>query len=484
MSATEASAAPGSPATPDSSVGPAAAAPGSVGADLVARPELLAGWGRTAPTIARLVQPRDLADQLVAVASAGERGVLARGLGRGYGDCAQNAGGTVIDGPALSGLSDVDLESASIRVLAGTSLDELMRWLVPLGLFVPVTPGTRLVTVGGAIAADIHGKNHHVKGSWGDHVTSFRLIDGFGELRDVSRESDPELFRATVGGMGLTGIITDATVQMQPIGSSQLLVDTDRTADLDEVMALMVEGDDRYDYSVAWIDILAKGSSMGRSILDRGRFATRAEALASGATDPYAYNPHQLPSVPDLAPSGLINKLFCKAFNEAWYRKAPVQRRDALLSIEQFFHPLDMVQDWNRAYGTRGFFQWQYAVPDESAEVVRRSLERLSGAGVPSFLAVLKRFGPGNDSPLSFPTKGWTLAFDTAVEPGLERLFDELDEMVVAAGGRIYLAKDSRVRPELVPLMYPQLDEWRAVRERVDPDQRFRSDMSRRLRLY
>ena len=188
--------------------------------------------------------------------------------------------------------------------------------------------------------------------------------------------------------------------------------------------------------------------------------------------------------MPDLAPSGLINKLFCKAFNEAWYRKAPVQRRDALLSIEQFFHPLDMVQDWNRAYGARGFFQWQYAVPDDAAEVVRRSLERLSGAGVPSFLAVLKRFGPGNDSPLSFPTKGWTLAFDTAVEPGLERLFDELDEMVVAAGGRIYLAKDSRVRPELVPLMYPQLDEWRAVRERVDPQRRFRSDMSRRLRLY
>ena len=456
----------------------------SAAEDLVARPELLAGWGRTAPTTALVVQPRDLSDQLATVASAGERGVLARGLGRGYGDCAQNAGGTVLDGPALSGLRDVDLDAATIRVLAGTSLDELMRWLVPLGLFVPVTPGTRLVTVGGAIAADIHGKNHHVKGSWGDHVTSFALIDGFGELREVSRESDPELFRATVGGMGLTGIITEATVQMQPIGSAQLLVDTDRTADLDEVMALMVEGDDRYDYSVAWIDILAKGASMGRSILDRGRFATSAEVLASGATDPYAYNPHQLPSVPDLAPSGLINKLFCTAFNELWYRKAPVQRRDALLSIEQFFHPLDMVQDWNRAYGARGFFQWQYAVPDEAAEVVRRSLERLSGAGVPSFLAVLKRFGPGNDSPLSFPTKGWTLAFDTAVEPGLERLFDELDEMVVAAGGRIYLAKDSRVRPELVPVMYPQLDEWRAVRERVDPQQRFRSDMSRRLRLY
>jgi decaprenylphospho-beta-D-ribofuranose 2-oxidase len=445
---------------------------------------MLWGWGRTAPTAANLVHAATLDEQLTAVAAVDDRGVLARGLGRGYGDCAQNAGGVVIDGPSRSGLLDVDLDAATIRVLAGTSLDDLMRWLVPLGLFVPVTPGTRLVTVGGAIAADIHGKNHHVKGSWGNHVQSLRLIDGHGQLLDVSPESDPELFWATVGGMGLTGIIVDATVRMQPIESSQLVVDTDRTQDLDEVMTLMVEGDDRYDYSVAWIDILARGASMGRSILDRGRFATRDEVLASGADDPYAYHPHQLPSVPDVVPSGLINKLFCRAFNEAWYRKAPAQRRDALLSIEQFFHPLDMVSDWNRAYGRRGFFQWQFVVPDESSDVVRRSLERLSAEGVPSFLAVLKRMGPANPAPLSFPTKGWTLAFDTATEPGLDRLFDELDEMVVEAGGRIYLAKDSRVRPELVPMMYPRLDEWRAVRDRVDPERRFRSDMARRLQLY
>ncbi len=447
-------------------------------------PTMLWGWGRTAPTAANLVHATTLDEQLAAVGAVDDRGVLARGLGRGYGACAQNAGGIVIDGPSRSGLLAVDLDAATIRVLAGTSLADLMRWLVPLGLFVPVTPGTRLVTVGGAIAADIHGKNHHVKGSWGSHALSMRLIDGHGQLLDVSPTTDPELFWATVGGMGLTGIIADATVKMQPIESSQLVVDTDRTQDLDEVMTLMVEGDDHYDYSVAWIDILARGASMGRSILDRGRFATRAEALAGGADDPYAYHPHQLPSVPDLVPSGLINKLFCRAFNEAWYRKAPSQRRDALLSIEQFFHPLDMVSDWNRAYGRRGFFQWQFVVPDESSDVVRRSLERLSAEGVPSFLAVLKRMGPANPAPLSFPTKGWTLAFDTATVPGLDRLFDELDEMVVEAGGRIYLAKDSRVRPELVPQMYPRLDEWRAVRDRVDPERRFRSDMARRLQLY
>jgi len=446
-------------------------------------PTLLAGWGRTCPTMADLVRPHSDADAVEAVRTTGARGIVARGLGRAYGDSAQNSGGLVLDGPSRSGVLDVDLERSTVRVRSGTSLDELMKWFVPLGLFVPVTPGTRSVTVGGAIAADIHGKNHHVKGSWGNHVESLRLIDGHGEVRDISPTVEPELFWATVGGMGLTGIVLDATIRMSPVESSRLVVDTDRTADLDEVMSLMVEGDDRYDYSVAWIDIMARGASMGRSILDRGRFATRDEALAGGAGDPYAYHPHQLPSVPDVFPPGLINKLFCRAFNEAWYRKTPATRRDALMTIEQFFHPLDMVSDWNRAYGGRGFLQWQYAVPDEAGEVVRRSLQRLSEVSVPSFLAVLKRFGPGNPGPLSFPTKGWTLAFDTAIDPGLDRLFDELDEMIVEAGGRIYLAKDSRVRPELIPQMYPRLREWQEIREKVDPEGRFRSDLGRRLRL-
>lgn len=445
---------------------------------------LLSGWGRTSPTAAELVRPRDLDDVLDEVRNAGPRGVLARGLGRAYGDSAQNAGGRVLHGPSLSGLLDIDLAAPRITVRAGTSLDDIIRWLVPLGLFVPVTPGTRSVTVGGAIAADIHGKNHHVKGSWCNHVESFRIVDGFGEVRDVSRESDPQLFWATAGGMGLTGVVVDATVRMQPIESSMLLVDTDRAPDLDSVMQLMVEGDDRYDYSVAWIDLIARGSAMGRSVLDRGRFATREEVLAAGITDPYRYHPHHVASAPDVFPSGLLNKLSIRAFNELWYRKAPKVRRDHLMTIEAFFHPLDMVTGWNRMYGSRGFLQWQFAVSDERSDVIRTAVQRLSDAGASSFLAVLKRFGPGNDGYLSFPMKGWTLALDIPVGVGLDRLLDELEELVVEAGGRIYLAKDSRVRPELIPEMYPRLDEWRKVRESVDPAERFRSDMARRLRLF
>jgi decaprenylphospho-beta-D-ribofuranose 2-oxidase len=444
---------------------------------------LLWGWGRTAPTAAEVAFARDDAEATAVVRAAGERGVLARGLGRGYGDCAQNSGGLVLDGPSSSGLVDVDLRSGLVTARAGTSLDDLMRWLVPHGWFVPVTPGTRMVTVGGAIAADIHGKNHHKKGSWCNHVERMVLLDGTGEVREVTPEGDPEVFWATAGGMGLTGAVLEATFRMTPISSSRLLVDTDRAPDLDSVMALMVEGDDDYEYSVAWIDILAGGASMGRSILERGRFATREEVDAAGVGDPFGYGPHQLPSLPDLFPSGLVNRLSCRAFNELWFRKAPARRRDEIRSIEGFFHPLDMVSDWNRVYGGAGFLQWQFAVPDEAGEVVRTSLQRLSAEGVPSFLAVLKRFGPGNDGHLSFPTRGWTLAFDTPTLPGLDRLFDELDELVVEAGGRIYLAKDSRVRPELLAAMYPRLDEWREVRAKVDPDGRFRSDMGRRLGL-
>lgn len=443
----------------------------------------LTGWGRTSPTAARVVRPEDPEAVVAEVSATDARGVVARGLGRGYGDCAQNAGGTVIESTRMSGLVDLDLRRGVVTALAGTSLDQLMRWLVPLGWFVPVTPGTRQVTVGGAVASDIHGKNHHVAGTFTRHVRSLRLVDGMGELRELSREQDPDAFRATAGGMGLTGTVVDATFDLVPITSSLLSVDTDRAADLDEVMALMSGGDDAYPYSVAWIDLLAGGRALGRSILERGRFATREEVEAAGVTDPLRFAPRQLPSPPDLFPSGLLNPLTTRMFNEVWFRKAPVRRRDELRTIESFFHPLDMVADWNRIYGPRGFLQWQFVVPEEEGELVHHVVERLSATRTSSFLAVLKRFGPADPGHLSFPRPGWTLALDIPVVPGLERLLDELDERVVEAGGRVYLAKDSRVRPELVPVMYPELDQWRAVRDRLDPDRRIRSDLARRLGL-
>ena len=448
--------------------------------------ELLAGWGCTAPSAATVVHPTSVDELAATLDDVPARGLIARGLGRCYGDEAQNAGGLVVDATGVSGILDLDLERGRCTAAAGTSLDDLMRWLVPLGWFVPVTPGTRFVTVGGAIANDIHGKNHHKGGSWCNHVSAMTMRLATGATVRVTPESDPDLFWATAGGLGLTGVILDATFDLAPIETSRLLVDTDRTPDLDTTLALMAEGDDDYPYSVAWIDLMRTGASMGRSILGRGSFAP-LDALPEKDRTPArsrAFHPTTRATFPPLAPNGLINPLTVTAFNELWYRKAPKRRRDELQSITTFFHPLDMVDRWNRVYGPIGFLQWQFALPFGEEEVLRRIIGALCDEGCTSFLAVLKRFGAGNPGHLSFPIPGWTLALDIPAGPSsLAHLLDRLDHEVVAAGGRIYLAKDSRVRPELLDAMYPRLDDWREIRARVDPRAVLRSDLARRLGL-
>ncbi len=443
--------------------------------------EELTGWGRTAPTAATVHHA--VGDDEVAAAAraaADGRGLIARGMGRSYGDAAQRAGGDVV---SLTGDDAFTLDRATgvVTARAGVTLERLLHHLVPRGWFVPVSPGTRLVTVGGAVASDIHGKNHHRDGSWCDHVRSMRLVLASGEEVTVGPDQDPELFWATAGGMGLTGVIVEVVFQAQPITSSRLIVDTDRTRDLDEVIELMASGDDGYHYSVAWTDLLAPGRRLGRSVLTRGRFATAEE---SGLDSPLAYRAAELVRAPPVAPSSLLNGLSIRAFNELWFRTAPRLRRDELQTIPTFWHPLDLVGGWNRLYGPGGFVQWQMVVPDAATDALRTICRRLGAEHVPSFLTVLKRFGAGNPGPLSFPMAGWTLALDIpARTAGLAPLLDELDDLVAGVGGRVYLAKDSRLRASLVPTMYPRLDEWRAVRERVDPHGALRSDLAVRLDL-
>lgn len=440
----------------------------------------LTGFGRNPVSAADVADPVSFAEIDAVLAAPPARGVIARGLGRCYGDAAQNAGGTVVETAFLDAI-DIDAATGIVTASAGTSLDALMRALVPRGFFVPVTPGTRQVTVGGAIAADIHGKNHHKKGSWCSHVRSMRLATPAG-IVELTPESDHDLFWATAGGLGLTGVVLDATFECPRIESSRLLVDTRRLNDLDAIMAAMESTDDDYDYTVAWIDLVSKGRALGRSVLTSGRFAHRAE-LDPHDEEPLVFDPYLTIPAPPWVPPGLLNRLSVRAFNELWFRKAPAERTGELQTISQFFHPLDMVEGFNRIYGRRGFVQWQFVVPFGAEDALRRIVEALSSTGCASFLAVLKRMGASDPGPMSFPAPGWTLALDIPVSAGLGALLDRLDDDVVESGGRVYLVKDSRLRPELVPRMYPRIDEWREVRARVDPDGVLQSDLSRRLHL-
>jgi decaprenylphospho-beta-D-ribofuranose 2-oxidase len=445
--------------------------------------ELLTGWGRTAPTAAQVSHlGADTEAVAEAVTRAGDRGILARGLGRSYGDAAQNAGGRVL---LLDQAQHLHLDAGAgvVHVDAGVSLDRLIRELLPLGFFVSVTPGTRFVTVGGAIAADIHGKNHHVEGSFAEHVVEMTLVTADGQIQVLTPEGTPELFWATVGGMGLTGVITSAALRVKPVDTAYIRVDTDRTANLAELVDLMRRTDDDYTYSVAWIDLLAKGDAMGRAVLTRGEHATAGDLPDRLAHRPLELRAAQRLRAPGWAPNRLMNHWSVKAFNEAWFRKAPKTRRDEITHLAAFFHPLDGVAEWNRLYGSRGLVQYQFVVPATAEEALTEAVRRIADAGHASFLAVLKRFGPGNPGMLSFPQEGWTLALDLPADPGLAPLLDALDALVVEAGGRIYLAKDARARPQTLRRMYPRLEEFQEVRRRVDPRGVFTSDLARRLDL-
>jgi decaprenylphospho-beta-D-ribofuranose 2-oxidase len=412
-------------------------------------------------------------------------------LGRSYGDPAQNAGGLVIDMTGLARIHSLDAGSGLAVVDAGINLDALMRAALPLGLWVPVLPGTRQVTVGGAIAADIHGKNHHSAGSFGNHVRSLDLVTADGSIVTLTPDGDPiagsagsELFWATVGGMGLTGIIVRATIALTPVESAYFVVDTDRTGDLDELMVLLTDGsDDRYDYSAAWFDAISTGSKLGRAVLTRGSLARRDELPPKLRLDPLAFDAPQLLTAPNVFPNGLANRAVFGALSEAWYRKAPKRRRNEIQNLTSFYHPLDMIGEWNRAYGARGFLQYQFVVPMSAQDTFRTIVEQIARSGHVSFLNVLKRFGEASRAPLSFPQPGWTITVDFPIRRGLAEFCDRLDEQVLDAGGRLYLAKESRTSAATLHRMYPRIDEWRKLRAAADPDGVFASDLSRRLEL-
>lgn len=443
----------------------------------------LTGWGRATRTPSVVSHEESTAAIAALVRSAVRgglpRGLLPRGLGRSYGDAALNAGGRVLSTSALTAIGDVGADGV-VDVQAGVSIESLLSYVVPRGWFVPVTPGTRHVSLGGAVAADVHGKNHHRDGSLGQHLLELEVVDGTGEVRTL-RPQDPG-FAAVVGGMGLAGIVTRVRLRLRPIQTASLTVRTSRTRDLADTMATLAAADHAHRYTVAWLDTLASGAALGRGVVTVGDHTPAQPQTGRGRAIPLeGYGAGPSVPAPPWAPAALLSAPTMRLFNAAYHRLAPAHGTVTQESVPAFFHPLDSVRGWNRLYGRRGFLQHQLAVQD--AECVRAVLELFARRHVPGFLAVLKRFGPSNGLPLSFPTAGWTLAMDLPALPGLAAVLDEADELVAAHGGRLYLAKDSRMRPELLPVMYPQLDTWREQRELLDPHHVFVSDLSRRLHL-
>lgn len=439
----------------------------------------LSGWGRYPVGISEVHRPERLGELKVPLHSS--ESSIARGLGRSYGDASFNSSGCTVLTERLNRFLGFDPSTGALECEAGVTIGEILEHFIPRGFLPPVIPGTKFVTVGGALACDIHGKNHHKDGSFGRHVIDFSLLTADGELVRCSRDENVELFQATVGGMGLTGIVTHLRLRLIPIQDPRVVVDYDRAEDLDRALELFHESDERYKYSVAWVDCVGGSKRRpGRSVLMRGNPATGSDAAALRPEKRRAV------SVPGTVPSFLLNRGSIRGFNALYYQKHPRQARNVLCGYESFFFPLDGIRNWNRLYGKNGFLQYQVVLPyDGGRDGLAKMLELLRKSGPGGFLAVLKRFGPGDpELPLSFPMPGYTLAVDIPRRgSAVLDLLRQLDRIVIDRGGRIYLAKDARTSPEAVRAMYPNLERWLEIKSRFDPANRLASDLARRLKL-
>ncbi len=442
--------------------------------------QTIGGWGGGGVS-ALVLRPGSVDGARAAVqrhASTGRpiRGMIPRGMGRSYGDAAQLKSGLVLEMTRLKG-SQLSARQGSVTAEAGVTIGELLRQLVPAGWMVPVVPGTQHVTVGGAIASDIHGKNHGAVGTFSSHVRAIGLLTATGEVRELTPDSEDGLFTATVGGMGLTGSILWAEIGLLRVSSSRVAVDTDRTGCLDDALALL--GGPGGSHRVAWLDLL--GRRTGRGIVTRAEHLAGEDGPGAGAAGATV---RARASVPERWPSGVLRASTVRAFNELRFRRAPRRERGRVEGFGSHMFPLDALDAWPRLYGRSGLLQYQFAVPRGQEHVLQEVIDHLRRARVPCFLATLKDLGVANDAPLSFPLAGWALALDLpCAAAGIDGLLTEFDGLVAHAGGRVYLTKDARLRPEATEAMYPRLAEWRAVRDRADPERLWCSDLALRTGL-
>ncbi|MGE0423149.1 MAG: FAD-binding protein [Reyranellaceae bacterium] len=427
------------------------------------------GWGRLPYGTSEATRPERFSQLRAAVTGSGPGTLIARGLGRSYGDCAVNEGGRLVMTERLDRILSFDAATGDAVVEAGISLRSLLDIFLPRGFMVPVCPGTAYVTVGGAIANDVHGKNHEKDGAFGAHVQWFELMLPSGEIVRVSRDSDAALFDATVGGIGLTGVIVTACLRLGRVPSNALIVRERPVPDLDALLAKLHE-EASATYSVAWFDALAGGGSLGRGIVE----------TATVSPTNIQVRPRKSRSLPITPPSLVLNPLSVRAFNALYRSRVPARGRESLRDYDRFLFPLDSLLGWNRMYGKPGFRQFQSIVPTAALVPL---LERIGASRAGSFLAVLKAMGPAGTGMLSFPTSGYVVALDFPNKAGIVELLGDLERITLDHGGRVYLAKDSCLSPQGFAAMYPRLPEFRDVLERVDPKRRLGSSMSRRLAI-
>lgn len=403
---------------------------------------------------------------------------LCRGLGRSYGDASLSArpGDKVVATRLADRVLAFDADTGVVRAEAGLSLAELHRLVMPRGFFAPVTPGTKFVTLGGMVASDVHGKNHHREGCFGAHVRALRVRLADDSIVECSPGENADLFDATLGGMGLVGHILEVEFALHRIPSRWIFMESERVGDLDAFLDALSRAAPAWPMTMGWIDCLTRGRAMGRGILMAGRWATPDEAPAEAPGEPV---PHALPfELPDAA----LNRWTASLFNTAYYWRHVRRRVRSIVAPDPFFYPLDAILHWNRAYGPRGFTQYQCVLPRRAGpEAVREFMALLTKLGSASPLCVIKDCGPEGRGTLSFPMEGTSIAVDMAVSPDIQRVVDRLNEFVIAAGGRIYLTKDRFTRPEHFRAMEPRLPRFLAAREKWDPERKLRSALSVRL---
>lgn len=437
----------------------------------------IANWGNY-PAMESEEKSFAFEDQLKEVIK-GEGSFIPRGNGRCYGDA--SLADVTVSTLKYDKILSFDTVNGILECQSGITLDQVLEVIVPKGWFLPVTPGTKFITVGGAVASDVHGKNHHVDGCFSHHVLEMDVVVGNGEMITCSPTRYTDLFEATCGGMGLTGVITRVKFDLKKIETSYIRQKQIKAKNLDEVLQLFDEYK-HYTYSVAWIDCLKKGKGFGRSILILGEHATMNDLNEKKKQDPLKLPKKKQITFPFNLPWWILNTLTVKAFNFAYYNKNTRREINNVVSYEPFFYPLDAILHWNRGYGKKGFVQYQFVLPLEAKDGLIEIMNRISNAGMGSFLAVLKIFGK-QDSLISFPKEGYTLALDFPVRKGLMEFLDELDKIVLKYGGRLYMSKDARMKPQVLEDGYPTLQQFKNIVNKYNPNQKLRSVQSDRLLL-